>query len=180
MFMPKKKKQKKQEKLTKEDEQEEKESELEEQKEQGLEELQEHFADFTPIQGSFSSPVLEQLTEAPATPDVEWNLSPQRDEDKKDEKKPDYQLEAQVSDYETPKQEDFSFSAPVLRTERIDVQSLGRGQPRLGREAHMMNWDELRGEAKDEYDIMKAEKIDKTQLGKERPKIGREYKPKGR
>jgi len=181
--MAKKKKQtnKEEEKEEKEPEIEEanekEESELEEQTEQGLEELQEHFEGFTPIQGRFSSPVLEQAAEAPATPDIEWNLSPKRDEEKKEEQKLNYQLEEQVSDYEAPQQQDTGFSAPVLRAERIDMQSIGRSPQRLGREAHMMEWDELRGKG-DEYNVMETEKIDKTKLGRDTPKVGREYKPK--
>lgn len=152
------------------------ESELEEEVEEAEEEMQGQNISSFISQGKISAPVLEQIANVQPTPDIDWQLSPERKKEKKEEKV-DYQLEDQVSqDYETPRQ-NTGFSTPTLKTERVDTTTFGKGREKVGREFQMQQ--SFQPKRDDEYaTTLNVTAIDRTELGKGREEIGRKYKPK--
>jgi len=150
-----------------------KESELEEELEEAEEEIKEQQVQkFIPIKGNISAPVLEQIADTSQPPKIDWQLSPQRKEEK--EKKQIYQLEEKASeDYETPRQE-IGSNPPILRTERIDLSNVQPISTAVGREFNAPKFAEsIKSE---EYNLVDVPRDFKP--GQEKQRIGREYKPK--
>lgn len=152
---------------------EEKESELEEELEESEKEIQqEQFSNF--VSPSSNTPVLEKIADVPQTPDVDWQLSTQRTQEKT-EAPTDYHIEEELEEKYQTQKISSTADVPVLRTQRIDLSSFGTQRASIGREFHMMAPSELQRD--DEYEPIHAEKLDTSELGTEREKVGREYKP---
>lgn len=134
-------------------------------------------------QGKIVAPVLEQISEdieAQKPPEINWELSPERAEDKKEKKPEEYSIERAVSaDYELPKQPDVSFNVPILRPERINIMELGRQREQIGREFTMSKpFEENEDKSEYELNVGLGTDIDRLKVGREKEQIGREYKPK--
>lgn len=135
----------------------------------------EKFARFS-MPSASAAPVLEKIAEAQETPDIDWKLSEFREE-KKQEKKDYVLLEEGVTEKYIPAETSMP-EAPVLRTERIDINSLQLEPFHMGRKFAFSHVQELSA-SKEDYEAIRPSG-DFEPGKKEKEEIGRKYKPKHR